>query len=68
MGKFGKLDKMEEEGVNPTNAIHETCKKVVDSKLDVKFTQGKLLIEHRNFFINNNIYFVRSERVSCGDQ
>jgi hypothetical protein len=31
---------MEEEGANPTDAIHEICKKVADSKLDVKFTQG----------------------------
>jgi hypothetical protein len=34
-------DKMEEEGANPTDAIHEICKKVADSKLDVKFTQGQ---------------------------
>ncbi len=32
---------MEEEGTNPTEAIHSICKKVADSKLDTKFTQGK---------------------------
>lgn len=36
---------MEEEGANPTDAIHEICKKVADSKLDVKFTQGTLEID-----------------------
>jgi len=31
---------MEEEAANPTEAVHKICKKVVDSKLDAKFTQG----------------------------